>query len=91
MEYDDHESPSIYVKFPAISDFGERFPALKGKKVFVLIWTTTPWTIPANLAIALHPDYTYVAVEVEGEVWILAEALLEQVMAKGGQKKLPNP
>ena len=55
VEYDDHESPSIYVKFPAISDFGERFPALKGKKVFVLIWTTTPWTIPANLAIAFHP------------------------------------
>jgi isoleucyl-tRNA synthetase len=87
VEYDDHESPSIYVKFPAISDFGERFPALKGKKVFVLIWTTTPWTIPANLAIALHPDYTYVAAEVDGEVWILAEALLEQVMAKGGKKK----
>ena len=86
VEYDDHESPSIYVKFPAISDFGERFPALKGKKVFVLIWTTTPWTIPANLAIAFHPDYTYVAAEADGEVWILAEALLEQVMAKGGKK-----
>ena len=48
VEYDDHESPSIYVKFPAVSDFGERFPALKGKKVFVLIWTTTPWTIPGQ-------------------------------------------
>jgi isoleucyl-tRNA synthetase len=86
VEYDDHESPSIYVKFPAISDFGDRFPALKCKKVFVLIWTTTPWTIPANLGIAFHPDYTYVAAEVDGEVWVLAEALLEQVMAKGGKK-----
>ena len=88
VEYDDHESPSICVKFPAISDFGERFPSLRGKKVFVLIWTTTPWTIPANLAIALHPDYTYVAAEVDGEVWILAEALLEQVMAKGEEENL---
>jgi isoleucyl-tRNA synthetase len=86
VEYDDHESPSIYVKFPAVSDFGERFPALKGKKVFVLIWTTTPWTIPANLAIAFHPDYDYVAAEIDGEVWILAEALLESVMAKGKRK-----
>jgi isoleucyl-tRNA synthetase len=83
VEYDDHESPSIYVKFPAVSDFGERFPALKGKKVFVLIWTTTPWTIPANLAIAFHPEHTYAAAETGGEVWIAAEALLEQVMAKG--------
>ena len=57
VEYEDHKSPSITVKFPALSDFGERFPALKGKKVYVLIWTTTPWTIPANLAIAFHPDY----------------------------------
>ena len=86
VEYEDHKSPSITVKFEAISDFSERFPALKGKKVYVLIWTTTPWTIPANLAIAFHPDYPYVAAEVNGEVWILAEALLEQVMAKAGKK-----
>ena len=87
VEYEDHKSPSITVKFPAVSDFGERFPALKNKKVFVLIWTTTPWTIPANLAIAFHPDYTYVAAEVGGEVWILAEALLEQVLAQAGKKE----
>ena len=41
------------------------FPSLQGKKVSVIIWTTTPWTIPANLAIALHPDFNYVAAEVE--------------------------
>jgi isoleucyl-tRNA synthetase len=87
VEYEDHESPSITVKFPAFSDFGERFPALKNKKVFVLIWTTTPWTIPANLAIAFHPVYPYVAAEVDGEVWILAEALLEQVMAQAKKKQ----
>ena len=87
VEYEDHTSPSITVKFEAISDFGERFPALKGRKVYVLIWTTTPWTIPANLAIAFHPDYLYVAAEVNGEVWILAEALLEQVMAQAGKTR----
>ncbi|MGD0624642.1 MAG: isoleucine--tRNA ligase [Thermodesulfobacteriota bacterium] len=87
VEYEDHTSPSITVKFEALSDFSERFPALKGKKVYVLIWTTTPWTIPANLAIAFHPDYSYVAAEVNGEVWILAEALLEQVMAQAGKTK----
>jgi len=86
VEYEDHESPSITVKFPAFSDFSERFPILKGKKVYVLIWTTTPWTIPGNLAIAFHPDYSYVAAEVDGEVWVLAEALLEQVMEKAGRK-----
>jgi isoleucyl-tRNA synthetase len=89
VEYEDHTSPSITVKFEALSDFSERFPALKGKKVYVLIWTTTPWTLPANLAIAFHPDYSYVAAEVNGEVWILAEALLEQVMAQAGKTKYP--
>jgi isoleucyl-tRNA synthetase len=87
VEYDDHTSPSITVKFPALSDFGERFPRLKGKKVYVLIWTTTPWTIPANLAIAFHPDFIYAAAEVDGEVWILAEALLEQNLAKAKKEK----
>lgn len=85
VEYEDHTSPSITVKFAATSDFSQSFPTLRGKKVFVLIWTTTPWTIPANLAIAFHPDYFYVAAEVNGEVWILAEALLEQVMSKAGK------
>ncbi len=85
VEYEDHESPSITVKFPALSDFGEKFPSLRNKQVFVLIWTTTPWTIPANLAIAFHPDYTYVATETDGEVWIVAESLLAQVMSQAGK------
>jgi isoleucyl-tRNA synthetase len=85
VEYEDHQSPSITVKFKAAPDFGERFPTLKDKSVFVLIWTTTPWTLPANLAIAFHPDYTYVASEVDGEVWILAEALLEENLKKSGK------
>jgi isoleucyl-tRNA synthetase len=54
VEYAPHQSPSIFVKFPLVSDIGTQFPALRGKRVSVIIWTTTPWTIPANLAIALH-------------------------------------
>jgi isoleucyl-tRNA synthetase len=80
VEYEMHRSPSIYVKFPMISDAGEILPSLKDRKVSVLIWTTTPWTIPANLAIVFHPSFEYVAVEVGEEVLILAKALLEEVM-----------
>jgi len=81
VEYEDHTSPSIYVKFPMISDLSQAYPALKGKKVSIVIWTTTPWTIPANLAIALHPDFEYVAVETgDNEVLILAEGLLDICM-----------
>jgi len=87
VKYEDHRSPSIYVKFKMVSDIGDIFPNLKGKPVSVIIWTTTPWTIPANLAIALHPDFTYVAVDVKGEVYILAEGLLEVVMEKFGIEK----
>ncbi len=55
----------------------ERLPKLAGEKVSVVIWTTTPWTIPANLAIAFHEDFRYVAVKVKGEVLILAKELLD--------------
>ena len=78
VEYEPHTSPSIFVAFPLISDLSAEYPALKGKKVSVLIWTTTPWTIPANLALAFHPDYEYVAVEQGEEVFILAKGLLEK-------------
>ncbi|NIO03561.1 MAG: isoleucine--tRNA ligase [Proteobacteria bacterium] len=87
VEYEDRTSPSIYVKFPALSDFGERFEFLKGKKISVVIWTTTPWTIPANLAIAFHPEFDYVAVDVGDEVLILAESLLESCMREFGFSK----
>jgi isoleucyl-tRNA synthetase len=87
VKYEDHRSSSIYVKFKMVSEIKKEFPSLQGKPVFVIIWTTTPWTIPANLAIALHPDFTYVAVDVGGEIYILAEGLLEEVMKKFGIKK----
>jgi isoleucyl-tRNA synthetase len=87
VEYGNHTSPSIFVKFPMISDMAGSWPAFKGKSVFVLIWTTTPWTIPANLAIALHPDFEYVAVETrDNEVLILAKGLLHVCMDTFGIK-----
>ncbi len=76
IEYRDRTSPSIYVKFPLLSDLSSKFPSLAGKKVFVLIWTTTPWTLPANLAIAFHPEHEYAAFEVGDEVYIAAKRLL---------------
>ena len=75
VEYNDHTTPSIYVSFPVITDLSDRIPELAGKNVHIVIWTTTPWTIPANLAIAFHPEFDYVAAEYEGNVYILAEKL----------------
>jgi len=84
VEYMDHKSPSVYVKFPMLSDISSKIPGLAGKNVSVLIWTTTPWTLPANLAICLHPDLEYVAVKAGDEILILAEGLLNQTMLTCG-------
>jgi isoleucyl-tRNA synthetase len=84
VEYHQHTSPSVYVKFPLESDPTEIDPALAGRKVFVLIWTTTPWTLPANLGIAVHPDFEYSAFEHGDEVYIVASDLVEAVAAKCG-------
>ncbi len=84
VKYEDHRSSSIYVKFKLVSEVENLFPNPKRKPVYVIIWTTTPWTIPANLAIAFHPDYPYVAVDIGHEVYLMAEALMEEVMAKFG-------
>jgi len=85
VEYHDHSSPSIYVKFPVHDDLGQKVPDLSreklaGRKMYALIWTTTPWTLPANLAVAFHPEYTYAAVAVDEEIWLMAEDLVEQVL-----------
>jgi isoleucyl-tRNA synthetase len=81
IEYSDESSPSIYVKFELIDDLGSRIPALSGKNVYVVIWTTTPWTLPANLAVALHPELRYAAVETDaGNIFILARDLVEDCM-----------
>jgi len=84
VDYADHTSPSIYVKFPLDDDLSEVVPGLEGRDVHVLIWTTTPWTLPANLAVALHPDVDYAAVETGNEVWILARKLVERCLEDFG-------
>jgi isoleucyl-tRNA synthetase len=78
VEYADKESPSVYVRFNVDEENITRYlPSLKGRKVSVIIWTTTPWTLPANLAIAFHPDFDYAAIEQNGEVFLVAEGRLE--------------
>lgn len=74
VEYGDKVSPSIYVKF-AVKDGKGVVP----EDAFIIIWTTTPWTLPANTGICLHPDYEYLLVEVNGEKYVLAKGLLENV------------
>ncbi len=76
VEYENHTSPSIWVRFALLSDPAAIDPALSGKRVWGLIWTTTPWTIPANLAIAYHPKFTYAAVEAGADVYIVAVDLI---------------
>ncbi|MFL6281133.1 MAG: isoleucine--tRNA ligase, partial [Vicinamibacterales bacterium] len=89
VEYSDHSSPSIYVEFPlaeaSAQELRTRVPALGKRSVSVLIWTTTPWTIPSNLAIAFHPKFDYAAYEVDGRAVIVAEALAEKVAAAVGK------
>ena len=81
IEYHNESTPSIYVKFLVQDDLSSVMPELAGKTVYVVIWTTTPWTIPANLAITLHPEFEYAAVEVgSGEVFILARQLVDACM-----------
>ena len=84
VEYADHTSHSIYVKFPFIDPPEKIHPALAGKKVFFVIWTTTPWTIPSNLAVALHPDFDYAALESGGEVYVVADGLADRFIEETG-------
>jgi isoleucyl-tRNA synthetase len=85
IEYHDESSPSVFVKFPLLSDIRSDIPGLSGEALFIVIWTTTPWTLPANLAIALHPDFTYAAVKVsDKDVYILARDMVESCMKTFG-------
>jgi isoleucyl-tRNA synthetase len=82
VEYREHTSPSVYVKFPLVSDPAQIDEALTGRKVFFLIWTTTPWTLPANLGIAVNPEFEYAAFENGDEVYVVASELLGAVASK---------
>lgn len=79
IEYHDHKSPSIYVRFAVTSS-----EVLEGLDAYFVIWTTTPWTIPANLAISVHPDYTYVVVQTEQGNLVVAKELLEAFLNDTG-------
>ncbi|HEX4067449.1 MAG TPA: isoleucine--tRNA ligase [Acidobacteriaceae bacterium] len=79
IEYEMHSSPSIYVRYDLTSDPAHLAPALAGKRVSTIIWTTTPWTLPASLAVAFHPEFDYVALQQDGQVYIVAKALAESV------------
>jgi isoleucyl-tRNA synthetase len=100
IEYEDIKSPSIYIRFliEGYSPLNKEFNEIKrselhsflpkGVKAYMLVWTTTPWTLPANVAIAVHPKYIYAIVKdtAKGDVYILAEALLDKTMEKLGIK-----
>jgi isoleucyl-tRNA synthetase len=88
VEYENHTSPTVWVKYAFVGDPASLDAALKGKKVFTIIWTTTPWTLPASMAVAFHPDEDYVALEAgpehNHEVFIVGARLAEVVKAKTG-------
>ena len=84
IEYKDDPCTTVYVKFPMHDDLG-KLGNLDKSKLFFVIWTTTIWTLPGNLAIALHPSESYVIVKApNGEMYIMAEALTKKVMGLGG-------
>jgi isoleucyl-tRNA synthetase len=74
----------VYVRYRLTSPAEAIDPRLGGKRVSTIIWTTTPWTLPASLAVAFHPDFEYVALEQDGEVYVVAEALAAATRAACG-------
>ncbi len=82
VEYENHTSPTIWVKYALLDDPAAIDATLAGKKVSTIIYTTTPWTLPASMAVAFHPDEEYVALESGGEVYIVASKLAADVAAK---------
>ena len=83
IEYWDETSPSIYVAYP-LSDPGSLHPSLKGMDVNVIVWTTTPWTLPASMAVALGSNHDYAFYRSGGKVYLFAKALREAVEKETG-------
>ncbi len=82
VEYEQHNSPSVYIRYALTSDPAAINPALAGLKVDTIIWTTTPWTIPASQAVAFNPEMEYVALKnSDGKTYIVAETLATTVKA----------
>ncbi|MBR7113689.1 MAG: isoleucine--tRNA ligase, partial [Firmicutes bacterium] len=84
IEYQDHKSASIYVKFQ-VNDGKDKLPT----DAYFVIWTTTPWTIPANVAICINPDFTYVMIDLEGTKLVMAKDLVAAFLADTGRKDMP--
>jgi isoleucyl-tRNA synthetase len=82
VEYENHTSPTVYVKYRLLDDPAQVDAALAGKKVSTIIWTTTPWTLPASMAVAFHPHEEYVGLESGDEVYIVAAKLAKEVAEK---------
>ena len=88
VEYENHTSSTVWVKYALLDDAATLDVALAGKKLSTIIWTTTPWTLPASMAVAFHPDEEYVALESGGEAYIVASKLAKDAAEKCG---LANP
>ncbi len=87
VEYETHRSPSIYVKYALLSDPSRLDPRLRGQRVWVLIWTTTPWTLPASMAVAFHPDYEYIVVgDGSGDAYLLESRRVGPTLSATGLK-----
>lgn len=85
VEYADKTSPSIYVRFRLTDpELSKRWPGIENREVFLVIWTTTPWTLPNNMAVAIHPEYAYVLVAVKDQVFLLAEKLWQECAERFG-------
>src|SRR5579883_2480670 len=87
VEYENHRSPSIYVKYALLSDPAKLSPQLRDRKVWVVIWTTTPWTLPASMAVAFHPDFEYVVVsDGDSDAYLLESRRSVPALAEMGIK-----
>ncbi len=87
VEYENDRSPSIYVRYPVATDPATLDPTLAGRKLWVIIWTTTPWTLPASMAVAFHPEFEYVAVgddDPQGEAYLIESRRRVPVMEATG-------
>jgi isoleucyl-tRNA synthetase len=82
VEYEDHSSPSIWVRYRVVESANK--PAEKRNAFYALVWTTTPWTLPASMALSFHPQFNYVLASENGDVYIVAEELLSRVAQETG-------
>jgi len=92
VEYENHTSPGVWVKYRMQSDPRTLDPEVAEKRIFegkpvsTIIWTTTPWTLPASMAVAFHPHEQYIALEADAQIFIVAEKLAQETAQKCGFK-----